>query len=268
MSTIPKISIITVVRNGEKHIEHTIQSIIEQSYTSIEYIIIDGNSTDNTVNIIKKYNEKITYWVSEEDEGIYDAMNKGVKSSSGDWLLFINSDDFLINNTVIEEAASYLKNSKSLIVYGNAVIIYNLESESIQGAEWNILKYKFRNIRMNLSHQATFHSRKLFINQLFDTSFKIAGDYNLLLSYLKDHDADYIPLTIAKRRAIGISATVGTIKLLMETRKAQINNQIYKSIPSSRWLVSAFRTTFNDRFIRMVGIRRKNQLKRLLYKKP
>ena len=92
----PIISIITVVFNGEKYLEETIQSVLNQTYDNVEYIIIDGGSTDGTLGIIKKYEDKIDYWVSEKDKGIYDAMNKGILVATGDWINFINAGDRLI----------------------------------------------------------------------------------------------------------------------------------------------------------------------------
>lgn len=90
----PKVSIITVVYNGEKELENTILSVIRQTYDNLEYIIVDGGSTDNTINIIKKYANKISYWISEPDKGIYDAMNKGIDVANGEWLLFRNCGDY------------------------------------------------------------------------------------------------------------------------------------------------------------------------------
>ncbi|MEA1893278.1 MAG: glycosyltransferase [Campylobacterota bacterium] len=98
----PLISIVTVVFNGEKHLEQTIQSVVNQTYKNIEYIIIDGGSTDGTVDIIKKYEDKISYWVSEKDSGIYDAMNKGIDVANGEWINFMNAGDIFFDNNVLE----------------------------------------------------------------------------------------------------------------------------------------------------------------------
>ena len=97
----PLISIITVVFNGEKYLEQTIQSVINQTYDNVEYIIIDGGSTDGTVDIIKKYEGQIDYWISEEDDGIYDAMNKGINLASGEWINFMNAGDIFYDEKVL-----------------------------------------------------------------------------------------------------------------------------------------------------------------------
>ena len=103
-STLPLVTIITVVFKGEKHLEQTIQSVVNQTYNNVEYIIIDGGSTDGTLDILLKNEERIDYWVSEPDEGIYDAMNKGIIISRGDLLLFLNCGDYLCNQFVVRES--------------------------------------------------------------------------------------------------------------------------------------------------------------------
>jgi glycosyltransferase involved in cell wall biosynthesis len=260
----PTISVITVVRNGETYIEETIKSVASQTYPNIEHIIIDGNSTDNTVNIIRRHENALSYWISEPDAGIYDAMNKGVSAAKGDWLLFINADDFLASPTSIDEAIVYLNNANNLIVYGNVIYLYPDGSEKLYGTEWDLLKYRFRNVAMYLAHQATFHSKQLFLNNLFDTSFKIAGDYDFLLRHLKDNDATYIPVTIAKMRTGGLSYSVSKIELLRDTRKAQIQNKMYNYVPSLSWIISGIKLVVVDTIIKIFGIRGKNLIKKFL----
>ena len=97
-----KNSIVTVSYNAVATIESTILSVINQTYSNVEYIIIDGGSTDGTVDIIKKYQDKISYWISEPDQGIYDAMNKGLKIASGEWINFMNSGDSFVHTEVLE----------------------------------------------------------------------------------------------------------------------------------------------------------------------
>jgi glycosyltransferase involved in cell wall biosynthesis len=106
----PLVSIITVVRNGEKYLKQTINSVLNQSYRNIEYLIIDGDSKDKTLKIIKKYNNKIDYWISQKDNGLWDAMNKGIKLASGSIIGIINSDD-IYNKNAVKTAVNYLKNN-------------------------------------------------------------------------------------------------------------------------------------------------------------
>ncbi|MBA3025313.1 MAG: glycosyltransferase [Sulfurimonas sp.] len=123
MQTKPLISIVTVVYNGEEYLEATIQSIINQSYKNIEYIIIDGGSTDGTLDIIKKYEDKIKYWVSEKDRGIYDAMNKGVLVATGEWINFMNAGDIFYNENVLNEVFPEEKILKDFdLIYSNTLL--------------------------------------------------------------------------------------------------------------------------------------------------
>jgi len=118
----PLISVITVVFNGENDLEQTIKSVINQTYNNIEYIVIDGGSTDDTLSIIKKYEDKINYWVSEDDNGIYDAMNKGVGLAQGEWLCFINSGDIFISQNTLFDLAYALKDGSKLFIYSNGTV--------------------------------------------------------------------------------------------------------------------------------------------------
>ena len=100
---LPKITVITVVRNDVAHIEHTMLSVLGQTYGNVEYIVIDGGSTDGTVDIIKKYADKLAYWVSEPDGGIYPAMNKGLQHATGEWVNFMNSGDSFADDKVLND---------------------------------------------------------------------------------------------------------------------------------------------------------------------
>ena len=115
----PMISIITVVYNGKCHIEKTILSVNSQTYKNYEYIIIDGNSSDNTTEILRKHNEKITYWISEKDAGIYDAMNKGIKIAKGEWLLFMNCGDTFVNETTLASIMNSNIRNNIKFIYGD-----------------------------------------------------------------------------------------------------------------------------------------------------
>ena len=119
----PLVSIITVVYNGEKHIEQTINSVLNQTYSNIEYIIIDGDSTDNTLNIIKKYEDKIAHFISEKDSGIYNAMNKGLALTKGEIISILNADDYYFENT-LQQVVDIFSTSQSDIVYGNMAVSY------------------------------------------------------------------------------------------------------------------------------------------------
>ena len=169
-----KVSIVTVVYNTVSNIEKTILSVINQTYPQIEYIIIDGGSTDGTVDIIKKYEDRITYWISERDNGIYDAMNKGIKKATGEWINFMNAGDTFYTTNIIEELINkdIFDNSEGGIIYGNREVDNNGIIKK-QLSKLDTIKYS-----MEIFHQSCFIYTSLHKKYLFDTSYKIAGDYD------------------------------------------------------------------------------------------
>ncbi|MGG4675769.1 glycosyltransferase family 2 protein, partial [Providencia sp. Me1] len=173
-----KISIITVVFNGEKYIEETILSVITQNYQNLEFIIIDGNSSDGTIAIINKYKEHITHIISEPDKGIYDAMNKGLNLASGEIIGFINADDYYANGAfeLINNKIKKLKKDQQAVFYGKMISIRQMKSM----VEIVPSLYKIP-LRMSISHPSIFITAPLYKKEKFDTSYSIASDYNLIL---------------------------------------------------------------------------------------
>lgn len=186
----PKISIVTVCFNAVETIETTIRSVIYQSYDNIEYIIIDGASTDGTVEVISKYRDKIAYFISESDNGIYDAMNKGVNCASGDWINFMNSGDVFYNNGVLSEISSRLRDGD--IIYGDTMLSFSVGTKLKK-------PYPLEEIvdKMVFGHQATFVRVDYHKKHLFDTSYKSSADYNFFReAYLSGVSFMYYPITI------------------------------------------------------------------------
>lgn len=166
-----KITVITVVYNGAAILENTILNVIEQSYDAIEYIIIDGGSTDGTVDIIRKYEDKISCFISEPDKGIYDAMNKGILLATGEYVNFLNVGDFFYENNTLENMI--YKSQYEDVIFGNTCIKSGNEKIIIAAhplsLDWKTIPY---------CHQSVLIKRKILINCLFDLSYKIAADYN------------------------------------------------------------------------------------------
>ena len=208
----PLISIITVVYNGEKYLEETIQSVINQTYDNVEYIIIDGRSTDGTLEIIKKYEDRIDYWVSEKDKGIYDAMNKGIELSTGDWINFMNAGDSFYENSVLEKLFTQNDLKDIGILYGNHVIKNENNSEVIQ---IDVKEYNWKR-NIPFCHQSLFVRTSLQKNNLFDLQFKISADYDQFMR-LKYQDVQilHLPLVISIYLDGGISS-VSREKLIKE----------------------------------------------------
>lgn len=198
------ISIITVCLNSQETIAKTIESVVNQSCQNFEYIIIDGTSTDNTLNIIKKYQEKYPIkLISEPDSGIYDAMNKGVKIADGKWILFLNSDDYLFDTNVINIVKEALEKTNCDILYGATEFRYDNFNLIRQP---NNLKAFWR--RMPFSHQSCYAKRKLLISHPFDTSYRIAADYEFLVYWYKKEASFYkIDNTLSSFKVSGFSDT-------------------------------------------------------------
>ena len=184
----PKLSIVTVVLNGEKYLEETIQSVLNQSYKNFEYIIIDGGSSDKTLEIIKKYEKEITYWLSEKDRGIYDAFNKGMELSRGEYIGIANSDDIYVDGA-FNILANYIKE------YPEKDFIFGSVKK-----HWGLLHgYKPWKIHFSWGFYSS-HSTGFFIKR---NSAKKVGLYNLKYKYSSDYD--YFYRMIIKEKLKGIA---------------------------------------------------------------
>ncbi len=207
----PKISIITVSFNTVKTIEQTILSVVNQTYPNIEYIIIDGGSTDGTVDIIKKYESKIAYWVSEPDKGIYDAMNKGIEKASGEWINFMNSGDEFYNNRVLSDIFSESISNEIDVFYGEVAIKYQKKESYKKPLPINQIEKG-----MVFCHQSSFVRTKLYKENPYNLTYKICADYNFFLSvYRKGGNFKYKSIVISKFLYGGFSSS-SIIQLFVE----------------------------------------------------
>lgn len=190
----PLISIITVVFNGEKHLEETIRSVLSQSYDNIEYIVIDGGSIDGTLDIIKKYEDKIDYWVSEKDSGIYDAMNKGIDVASGEWLNFMNGGDEFYDNQVIENIFKNCSYKDEYVIHGKVALMYK-----------NDLITYYGNTKI-IPHQGAFFKTQIMKSLKFNTVYKIFADGECLsrMQKLEKYKSKFIDMVIANFELGGI----------------------------------------------------------------
>ena len=222
----PKVSIITVCYNSEKTIEDTLQSVINQTYSNIEYIVIDGVSTDNTLSIINKYKDKIAIIVSEKDNGIYDAINKGIGLATGDIIANLNSDDFYIDDKVIADVVATFEKEKTDTLYADLYYVDAVDTNKIV-RYWKSKQYKkglF--LKSWIPPHPTFFVKKEVYQKhgLFDLQFKSAADYEIMLRFIHRFKASisYLPRVIVKMRVGGVSnsSLKNRIKANQEDRKA------------------------------------------------
>lgn len=174
-----KLSIITINYNNQLGLKKTIESVVSQLYKDFEYIVIDGGSSDGSIDIIKTNGDKISYWVSESDKGIYNAMNKGIAKAKGQYLQFLNSGDYLVSSTVLEKMMSETFDYD--MVYGNCLMVYpngKILVDCPGGADINFRTF----FNSTINHQASFIKRSLFLKYgLYDEVLKIAADWKFFL---------------------------------------------------------------------------------------
>jgi glycosyltransferase involved in cell wall biosynthesis len=227
----PKISIVTAVFNGASTIQRCIDSVASQLWPNKEHIIIDGGSNDGTVGIIKTNVNKITYWESKSDRGVYHAWNKGLQHAKGDWIIFLSSDDTFIDESVLETFVKKIDSLNELppLAYGNVLLIDSSgDTVEVFGDTWENSKINI-NKTMPIPHPGCFHYRNLFLKYgFFDEQFKIAGDYDLILRFYKNSPPIYLSdFTVTKMQTGGISnAPSSYYKVLIEAKKAQRKNNI------------------------------------------
>ena len=215
-----KISVVTVSYNSEATIERSLKSVLDQDYQEIEYIIIDGQSCDGTVDVIKNYSDRISFWESVPDKGIYEAMNKGLERASGELVAFLNSDDWYEKNTLSDIAEAYERTGAD-IIYGNITEVY--QYGKLRHRSYHEVKLSDFYFDMVICHQAMFFKTELIKKYRYDESLKIRGDYELLLRMYHDGCTFfYLDKNIVYYSMDGVSEKSRRL-LLEETHKVQLD---------------------------------------------
>jgi glycosyltransferase involved in cell wall biosynthesis len=254
----PLISIVVAVRNGAAAIDRCLHSIAAQSYPRREAIVIDGASTDGTVEAIARHAERLAFWKSEPDRGIADAWNKGLAAARGDWILFLGADDFLWKPDTLEHAARSLArvDSDIKVAYGRVVLVAPDGIElGMFGEPWERAGPRFREV-VSIPHQGTFHRRSLFAQRgSFDPAFALAPDYELLLRELKDGKAAFFADPVIAGMGYGglTSSPDNAVRCLRDIRRAQRKNGIAWTGP--RWLLSTIKAVGRIALFRLLGRR-------------
>jgi glycosyltransferase len=227
-----KVSIITSVWNNKNTIEDAIKSVLSQNYSDIEYIVVDGASSDGTVEVIKKHEDKISIFVSEKDKGIYDGLNKGVELATGDIIGFLHSDDIYADENIISEVVEAFEKNNTDSIYGDLVYVDKEDTNKVF-RYWKSGDYSFKKLTNGwMPPHPTFFVKKEFYDRYgkFDLSFGIAADYDFMLRMLGKYKitTSYLPKVLYKMRVGGASNR--TIKNIIQKSREDIkalkNNNI------------------------------------------
>ena len=224
------ITIITVTYNAAEFLEKTIQSVLQQTYTNFEYIIIDGGSTDSTIDIIKKYENQIKYWCSEPDKGIYDAMNKGISLSEGEIIGLINAGDTYLPDALLSLAKKYSPSDKLSVYYGDIYRYYTDANIKVKiNSSLEELKYS-----MSICHQAMFITKYTYLTHgLYNPNYKYVADFAYALSLLQANaEFIYINSIVACYQTGGV-----TDEKMLESKIESI--KVHFDLKTPFWLPAA-----------------------------
>lgn len=232
-----KISIITVVYNNVSNIENCIKSVISQDYLDIEYIVIDGGSKDGTIEIIEKYQNQVQTFISESDDGIYDALNKGINHSNGEFIAILHSDDVFYSEHVVSDMVIQITKTRAEFCFSNMIIINSSSHKVSRYYKANFFKKWMFRIGWMPPHPTCFIKKELF-NEfgLYSTQYKIAGDFELLVRFFYGRKIkwSYLDCITVKMLSGGVSNSGWRSKVL-------IHKEISKSLKSNDvWSLSIF----------------------------
>ena len=219
-----KYSIITINLHNKEGLRKTIESVIHQTFRDFEFIIIDGGSTDGSVDVIKEYDSQIDFWVSEPDDGIYQGMNKGIKEATGEYLNFMNSGDCFNSSDVLEKVTSYQYDADFIV---GKDYHYNNETHqghaSIQPPRTTMIHFFIA----TLDHQSSFIKRELFTNSLYDESHRLVSDWIFFTEKIvkEGKQVQFIPEIICRREEGGLS------EQQREKNRKEINGYLHQFLP-------------------------------------
>jgi glycosyltransferase involved in cell wall biosynthesis len=215
----PKLSIITINYNNAEGLRRTIKSIVNQSFKQFEYLVIDGGSTDNSTDVIRQYSEQISYWSSEPDAGIYNAMNKGIKQAKGEYLLFMNSGDELSGDTTLTRIFEHLNETD--IVYFDILLQHPSGHSEVKKCP-NVLTFSYF-VLHTIPHQSAFIRKELFDKHgLYDETLRIVSDWAFFINVIFKFNASYkhISDTFSIYHLDGISSDTSNIEKIAAEKRA------------------------------------------------
>lgn len=241
---LPRVSIITIVYNNVQHIRDAIESVLSQDYPGIEYLVIDGGSTDGTVEIIKEYGKKIAVFISEQDDGIYDALNKGIRHSSGDVLGILHSDDLFYDELVVSDSIRKMRDTDAELCFSDMVILDNTSGKIIRYYMANYFRCWMFRIGWMPPHPTIFINKSLFDEfGLYSLEYKIAGDFDFLVRifYGRKIFWTYLDRVTVKMMQGGISNSgfFSKLKISSEINRVLRKNNVWSTpiLQVARYLI-------------------------------
>ena len=253
----PLISVVTVCFNGMPFIEECIKSVIKQDFCNFEYVIVDGASTDGTAELIEKYDEKLSYWHSKPDRGLAHAFNLGVENANGEWILFLNSDDYFETHSVLSEMAPYLEHFDDRdVVFGKIIMVSRDMSPTPisreEGGDFRWSKFKFSD---TIPHQAAFTSRAYFDRVgVFNEKYRIAVDYEHYLRGGEFLEAKFVPVLVSKMRDGGMGKEF-LEESLKEWSRAQIETNSLRPLAAKSIFIFRIGKLYVKRVLVFLGWR-------------
>lgn len=249
----PKLSVITINYNDAAGLEKTIQSVVAQTVTDFEFIVIDGGSSDSSVDLLKKYAQRISFWSSEKDNGIYDAQNKGVSKANGEYLIFLNAGDCFYNDFVVEKFYAFVEKHNPKVIYGNSNVV-NADGSSYVLTPPDLLDLNFWYAN-TLNHQAVFFNSSLFKQYgLFSTHYKYVSDFEHLFKiYVKEPSGFYhFDTVVCNYDNTGITSKDEFHQLIIQERKQIIKTNVSRDVFLSMRAHYLQRLTFSRRCITVI----------------
>lgn len=213
----PLVTVVTAVFNGQPYLEGCIESVLRQNYPNIEHIVLDGGSSDGTLEVLRQYDDRIALWKSEPDKGVYDAWNKAIAQASGEWICFLGVDDELLPGAVSAYLALAVKHPEAEYLSSRVRWVHDSGYERTYGRPWAWPEFSRW---MCVAHVGSMHRRALYDRLgAYDTSYRSAADYELLLRARDQLNAAYMPMTTVVMRAGGVSDDTAA---LAEATRAKI----------------------------------------------
>jgi glycosyltransferase involved in cell wall biosynthesis len=201
----PLVTVVTAVFNGQLYIVGCLESVLRQDYPNIEHIVLDGGSSDGTVDVLREYDDRIAFWKSEPDRGLYDAWNKALNEARGEWICFLGADDEFLPSAVSSYMALAAENPDAEYLSSNVNVVHPSGYVRVLGEPWSWRRFSKG---MCTPHVGSMHRRSLFERLvMYDTSYRAVADYELLLRARRSLNAAYMPVLTVMMRAGGVSCS-------------------------------------------------------------